>query len=205
MHWFEAIRQIVQDFGLWGVFFVMVIENIGIPLPTEIGFLVAQGLIAHGQVDYVLSVAVITAGHVAGAILGYGIGRWGDKKLTRFFSKSDHLKQTKQRVTDWYAKYGSATIFATRNFGYVRPWASLVAGFAKMPFGPFLIWTIIGSAVFSVLSLYLTKYVIYVWQNYPEMHIALSIVFGIMFFGLIGAELGREIYARVRGKSKSKE
>lgn len=200
MHWFITMRHIVEHWGMLGAFAVMVIENLGIPFPTEIGFLVAQGLISAGDISYPLAVIVITLGHVTGSVIAYSIGRWGDKKLTHYFTKNKRLKSAKERIEEWYHKYGSATIFFTRNFGYVRPWASLIAGFAKAPFTTFLLWTTIGSLVFSSFTLYITKYVVFIWQNNPDLHIIMSIIVGILFFGLIAAELGRNIYEKIFGK-----
>ncbi|MBI3495407.1 hypothetical protein HY065_02160, partial [Candidatus Berkelbacteria bacterium] len=42
----------LNDFGMLGVFFFMALENIGIPLPTEFAFLVAQRLIQTNVVSF---------------------------------------------------------------------------------------------------------------------------------------------------------
>ncbi|MFA6081955.1 MAG: DedA family protein [Patescibacteria group bacterium] len=196
MHWLHSIQILVSGWGMFGAFLVMVVENLGIPLPTEIGFIIAQNQVAKGEITYIYAVLVITFGHVVGAILGYAIGRWGDKKTRRFFERNEKLQNAKIRIKEWYDKWGIITILFTRNFGYVRPWSSLIAGFAQMPFWPFLIWTIIGSFIFSFISLTITKYLLVIWQNYPETHIIISIAAGFLFFGLIAFELGKKIYEK---------
>lgn len=198
MDWFADILNYIQQLGLIGVFLVMVVENLGIPIPTEIGFIVAQGLIIKGTLDYFSATLIITAGHIVGATIAYYIGFLGGKGLNRHFQNNAKWLITKERITAWYHKWGNITIFATRNFGYVRPWSSLVAGFAKMPFGPFFLWTTIGSFVFSFVSLTITKYLVIIWKNYPNLHILISIIMGVLFFALIGAELGKSIYAKIR-------
>lgn len=200
MEWFNHIQNYISELGLFGVFMVMVIENLGIPFPTEVGFIVAQGLIIKGTIDYFDATLIITAGHIFGAVLAYYIGYWGGSKLNRHLQNNAKWLLTKERITGWYKRWGSITIFVTRNFGYVRPWSSLVAGFAKMPFAPFLLWTAIGSFVFSFVSLTVTKYLVVIWRDYPQLHILISIIMGFLFFGLIGAEFGKQIYAKFHRK-----
>ncbi len=202
MHFFQSAQIIIQNLGLFGVFLVMLVENIGIPFPTEVGFLVAQGLITSGYTSYSFAVVIITSGHVAGSIISYGIGRFGNRKTTSHFEHNPRLKETKRKLTDWYRKYGSATIFFTRVFGYVRPWASLVAGFADVPFWPFLIWTTLGSLMFSSFSLYVTKYFVFVWQEFPEYHLLIALLVFVLFFGLIGYELAKGAYGKIRSRQK---
>ena len=196
MDWFAHVLNFVQELGIIGILLVMIVENLGIPFPTEVGFIVAQGLILKGTIDYFDAVLIITAGHIIGSVIAYYIGFAGGHGLNKRFRHNEKWQITKERVTLWYTRWGNITIFATRNFGYVRPWSSLVAGFAKMPFGTFLLWTAIGSFVFSFVSLTITKYLVVIWQNYPSLHILISIIMGLLFFGLVGAELGKKVYEK---------
>ncbi len=196
MSFIDSLQHTFAIYGMLGVFFIMLVENLGIPFPTEVGFLIAQSLIVHGSIHYVPAVLVITAGHVVGASIAYGIGRWGNHKTTAFFERSPKWLRAKQKLINWYYKYGNITVFGSRVFGYVRPWASLVAGFAKVPFGAFLLWTTLGSLVFSMVSISLTNYLVLVWRNFPELHILMVVVMFTLFFGLLTFELGRQTYDR---------
>ena len=78
----------VQAHGMHGVFLFMVIENLGVPFPTELGFLTAQGLVSAGYASYVSAFLVITAGHLFGAGVTYYSGRAGHGYLVNRFSHS---------------------------------------------------------------------------------------------------------------------
>lgn len=199
MH-FHQIQMLVQDWGILGAFLVMVVENLGIPFPTEVGFLVTQSLIEDHAILYPVAVAILTLGHITGSVIAYAIGRWGDKSLMNWLEKHSRMHASKQRLEIWYEKWGAWTVFISRIFGYIRPWASLVAGFAKVDFMTFLLWTSVGSLVFTVGSLYLTRYIIRYWIAYPQFHGAMLIVLFFIFFGAILFELGRQLYGRIRRK-----
>lgn len=194
----QAITVTINHLGLTGVFLVMVVENLGIPFPTEVGFLVAQGQIQAGQLTYPAAITLITLGHVVGACLAYGIGRWGDRKLTGIFERNRHWKEVQERVVRWYARYGNVTVFTTRLIGYVRPWSSLVAGFARLPMVPFVIWTTLGSLIFSSVSLYITRYIIAVWLAYPQFHTEMLIIIFLLFFSILITQIGRSLYGKIR-------
>lgn len=194
----HEVQTTIQDWGMFGAFLVMLVENLGVPFPTEVGFLVTQGLIEDHAIFYPLAVAILTLGHIVGASIAYAIGRWGDKSLQHFFAKNSRLHSSKKRLESWYAKWGSLTIFLTRIFGYVRPWASLTAGFARVDFGPFLLWTSVGSLVFTVSSLYLTRYIIRYWLRFPQFHAVMLVLIFLIFFGTILFEIGRQLYGQIR-------
>jgi len=188
----DSLQTTFSSLGVSGIFLVMMIENLGIPFPTEVGFLIAQGLITTGHLTYSSAVIIITAGHVVGSLIAYTIGRWGDQKTVHYFARNKRMADVKTRLITWYSKYGGLTVFGSRIFGYVRPWASLVAGFARVPLGPFLLWTSLGSLLFSIVSLSLTNYIVYIWHHYPGLHILMVIIMFCLFFGLLGFELIRQ-------------
>jgi len=185
----EQITMIIfhafQSLGAIGIFISMFIENIGIPLPTEIGYLLGQELISSGTHSWLFILAVLTMGHTCGAIVSYYFGRLGDNKLSKKIEKSKKFKNIHEKLENWYSKYGSITVFATRFIGYVRPWSSFVAGFSRIKFTPFIIWTFLGSLLFNIISLFLTGILIMVWREYEYLHIIISVVGFLLFFGLV--------------------
>jgi len=167
-----------------GAFFSLVIENIGIPFPVEAAYLVASEMIKHGQ-SYYFWLILLTAGHLCGSMISYGIGWWGEEYLMKRFSAKPGFIKASNSIHKWYQHYGSYTIFATRFIGYVRPWASLVAGFAKINWQPFLGWTFIGSLLFNILALEITVYFMDLWARYGWLLRALMIVFFLLSFTAI--------------------
>ncbi|HWP96360.1 MAG TPA: VTT domain-containing protein [Syntrophomonadaceae bacterium] len=109
---------------------------------------------------------VLTAAHLVGSTLAYGLGWWGDDWLTKHLDKSPRFIKTSQAIHKWYAKHGMVTVFATRFIGYVRPWSSLVAGFAHIDFLPFISCTFAGSVLFNIIVLVFTKHMLDLWYQF---------------------------------------
>lgn len=193
IHWSISV---VSHYGLWGVFSIMTIENLGIPFPTEAGFLVAQKLISNKQISFFYAFLIINLGLDFGAVVSYLVGRYGDELLIKKLDRTNKIEKTHQKIINWYGKYGNITVFATRLIGYVRPWSSFVAGLAEVPFGMFLLWTILGSAIFSLITMIFTKYLIHYWNRFENYHVLIGISLAICFFGLLIYELFKYIFKK---------
>jgi membrane protein DedA with SNARE-associated domain len=101
----------------------MVIENISIPLPTEIDYLIGQNIINRKLFSYQLVLLVLTIGHLTGSLIAYSIGRWGDNFVHQKLKNNSKILKTQKKLIDWYNKYGEITVFLTRFIGYIRPWS----------------------------------------------------------------------------------
>jgi len=177
--------SLISQYGLLGIFISMLIENIGIPLPTEGAFLVAAHLINQGHYSFWLMYWFIVASHMIGATVAYGLGRWFNRGLMHRFSKSKKFADAERSIHLWYDKYGSITVLATRLVGYVRPWSSLIAGAAEFPFWPFLYWSLVGTLIFVYPTMKISALLMTVWNRYPVTHVAISVVLIASLFGIL--------------------
>lgn len=191
-----AIFHFFRGLGIYGVFLSMFIENIGIPLPTELGYLVGQELVNLGKYHYWLILLVTTGGHVLGSLFAYSLGRWGDSAVSRRIRKTSKFIKIHEKLAKWYQKYGNLTVFVTRFVGYVRPWSSYVAGFAGVSFWPFFTLTLVGSLIFNIFNLYFASVFILIWRKYVILHLLIVLVVGLLFFGFIIYELLRGLKKR---------
>lgn len=171
----ESLISLISHYGLLGIFVSMLIENVGVPLPTEGAFLVASHLINQGQYSFWMMYWFIVASHMIGAVVAYGLGRWFNRGLMHRFAKSKKFTEAEKAIRLWYAKYGSITVLATRLIGYVRPWSSLVAGAAEFPFWPFLFWSLVGTLIFVYPTMRISALLMTLWNRYPITHIFISV------------------------------
>lgn len=186
-HYFNQIRRggaNLQLFKLAVIFFSIVIENVGVPLPVEASYILAASLIKDGH-SYFFMLTVLTMAHLAGSIIAYGLGCWGEGWLTRHLQKRPRFIKASQAIHRWYAQHGKATVFATRFIGYVRPWSSLVAGFAHVNFPSFVFYTLSGSFLFNIIVLVCTKYLLNLWYQYGYWFKVSSVTLCLMSFGAL--------------------
>lgn len=173
-----------KSLGLLGAFLSMFIENVGVPLPTEIGYLIGQNMIVQGVHSYFFILFVLTAGHLAGALVSYGVGRWGGEMVMTKLKGNKKINEVHVKLEKWYKKYGSLTVFLTRFVGYVRPWSSLVAGFAEVPFWPFLLWTTLGTIIFNIMTLYFSGVILLVWRRFAFFHFWIILIVAVSFLAV---------------------
>ncbi len=115
---------------------------------------------------------------VAGGIVGYFIGKFGGEKLfspDARFLKSKYLEESHA----FFEKYGPATLVLARFVPFVRTFAPLAAGAAKMTFPKFLMWTVVGAIVWAdgilLLGVWLGK-IDWVRNNIDLIFIAIVLV-----------------------------
>lgn len=150
------IIGIMERFGYLGVFFVIALENLFPPIPSELilsfgGFMTTRTSLSLPGV-----IAGATAGSVFGAAILYRIGLFlGGTRVRRLIrSKGRFLKITvsdMKRAMAWYEKYEYKAVFFCRMVPILRSIISVPAGMAKMPFLPFLALTAAGSLIWNTV------------------------------------------------------
>ena len=163
----DYIFSLINHYGAWFAYLLVVAENMGVPFPVEFVYLYFQNLIGLHQASFFSVTIMLTLSHMAGAIASFYIGRAGNSVIADRFKHSKGLIKARERTERWYKKYGSVTIFIARLVGYVRPWSSLIAGFGKENFWKFIAWTALGSLIFSVGALLFANAILYILVTYP--------------------------------------
>ena len=174
--------------GLPGIGLFILLENIGVPLPTETAYIVAQALITSHRVNYLQVIIVFQLAHF--------IGSWTSYELGFRFRHSQRVRDVEPKVSQiqtlfngWLTKYGLAAVFFSRLIGYVRPWASYIAGAAEIPRNSFLLWSFLGSLTFNVIALSVTRSIVHLWQRYPSTRFAMTTFFFLGVIALIAWEV----------------
>jgi len=152
----EWVKDVIESLGYPGVVFIVALENLFPPIPSEVVLPFAGFLSGEGRFDFWLVVLAATAGSVIGAWILYYVGRWigedwGRQILLdrgRFFLMS---AADLERADRWFADHGRSTVFFARLVPGVRSLVSLPAGFARQPLAEFTLYTTLGSAVWNVL------------------------------------------------------
>lgn len=151
---FDAIMAIFTKLGVLGVFLLMVAENIFPPIPSEVILPLAGYGAAQRQQPLALIILAGTLGSTAGATAWYYAGRWlGLERLKRFASRRGRwLTLTPQEVDDvghWFQRHGRPAVLLGRMLPGVRTLISVPAGVTAMPLLPFLLYTLVGSTIWT--------------------------------------------------------
>ena len=136
----DTLHHLMQSYGLWLLFSVIMLESMGLPLPGET-LLVTAALYAateHGFSIYaVIGVAALAA--VVGDNLGYLIGRSVGWPLLHRYGKYVHLTAARLRVGQYlFQQHGGKIVFFGRFVAFLRAFAALLAGANRMHWSHFL-------------------------------------------------------------------
>jgi membrane protein DedA with SNARE-associated domain len=142
--------NLVESAGYPGLFFVMVLGNIGLPVGTEIVVPAAGALAATGHLSsWWLAGLVATAGEIVGGTLLYAVGFIGGRPFVQRWGKYIKLSEKKlDQFHDFYDRYGNGVVFVCRFLPVIRGVSALPAGVSRMQKRYFLIYTLLGSAMF---------------------------------------------------------
>ena len=161
----ESLIHAITGLGIAAVLLVVYAESgllIGFVLPGDsllftAGYMVNQEILrlfGH-PLNIHLFVAAIALMAILGDSTGYAFGHKVGRKLflkpnSRFFKKK-YLEQAEQ----FYQKHGSLTIVLARFVPVVRTFAPIVAGASKMHYNTFLLFNIVGGALWAAIFTYL--------------------------------------------------
>ncbi len=153
---FDIITSILASLGGFGVFLLMLAENVFPPIPSEVILPLAGYTAAQGRGSLWVVAIAGTLGSAAGAVLWYYVGRWiGIDRLKRFAARHGRwLTLTPvevDHVDRWFDRYGRRAVLFGRMVPGVRTLISVPAGVSGMPLGPFLVSTLAGSAIWTVI------------------------------------------------------
>lgn len=144
------ITGFIQSAGYYGLAVLMAMESMIFPVPSEAvmpfaGFLVADGVFTFNKV-----IIFSTIGSIIGSLLSYYIGAYAGRPFINKFGRYLLLSHKDMDITErFFRKYGTFTIFVSRFIPVIRHLISLPAGMARMNLWKFLLYTILGAAMWN--------------------------------------------------------
>ena len=162
LHIDQYMAMIVRDYHAWtyAILFIIIFCETGLVvtpfLPGDSLLFVAGAISA--LPDMPISIHILVIILFAAAILGdscnYMIGHFFGRRLfnnpkSKIFKQS-HLEKTHE----FYKKYGGKTIILARFIPIVRTFAPFVAGMGKMNYYYFMVYNLVGGAVWVTIFCY---------------------------------------------------
>lgn len=153
------IMDIVKNAGYIGIFIGMTVESSFFPFPSEIILIPAGALIARGEMTFFSVFLAGILGSLAGAVINYLIALFlGRVAVDLMISKYGRFlfinKGQLKRYDNYFKEYGDITTFIGRLIPGVRQLISLPAGFSRMNFFKFLLFTGLGAGIWIIILIY---------------------------------------------------
>lgn len=150
----DWITAFLARTGYFGVALLMVAENVFPPIPSELIMPLAGFSAARGALRLPLVVLAGTLGSVLGALPWYAAGRWlGEGRLARWTSRHGRWLTLSPadvgRAQNTFGRHGGKAVLFGRLVPAVRTLISVPAGVARMAFGRFLVFSALGSVLWT--------------------------------------------------------
>ena len=178
-----AIQTFIRDIGYVGIFILMILESTFVPVPSVLvmpfgGFLATEAGGNHFILPLVI--AMNSAGALVGSTLFYLFGARGGKPLLLRYGKWFLIKPADiERTELYFQKPGRMTVLIARFIPVVRHFISFVAGVGKMPMGPFLLQTFIGSTLWGGFLAVVGYFLGENWKAFTDTWKKFDVVIGV--------------------------
>jgi len=150
------VIEVMEQFGYFGVFLMMALENLFPPIPSEIVLPFGGFLTSYSNLTVIGVITAATLGSVIGAMILYSVGLLMDvSRLEKLVDHFGHILRIKKedvhKADAWFDKYGSWTVFFCRMVPLIRSLISIPAGMSNMNFYKFLFLTTAGTLIWNVI------------------------------------------------------
>lgn len=152
----HAVTDLVARNGYLAVLVLMLLGSACIPIPSEVvmafGGALASSTLAEkllGDPSKSLGLFPVMVAGVVGSVIGsclaYWVGAVGGRPLIDRFGRYLLLRPHEvDRAHDWFERHGEAAVFWVRLIPLARAFISLPAGIARMNFGRFTVYSLLG-------------------------------------------------------------
>lgn len=156
----QWIIDIMSDYGYFGIFFLIMLENVFPPIPSEVILTVGGFMTSTTDMTIPGVILASTAGSVTGAVVLYGVGLLLDvERLEKIVDKYGRVLRVKRadiyRADAWFDRYGIWTIFFARLIPLIRSLISIPAGMANTKFWLFITFTTLGTLLWNTVLVFI--------------------------------------------------
>ena len=187
------IIHLIQSSGYFGVFVLMVLNSMAIPIPSEVTLPFAGFLANQGSLVLILVIITGILGDLVGSIIGYSIGYFLEenlllsliKKYGKLILVTEH---DYHQATTWIKKYGAPVVFFGKMLPGVKSFVAIAAGITEVKFTKFIISIILSALIYVSFVTYVGFYLGSKWDTLGgyfrkfELVIVVFLILGVLFY-----------------------
>ena len=202
----DLLLGIVETLGYPGLALLSLLENLVPPVPSEFVLPFAGFLVAADRLNGPLVLLATAVGGFVGTTAFYWLGRQlGDAKVRAFIGRYGRFVLLQgadyDQALKFFQKHDVKVVFWGRFVPGIRSLISLPAGVARMPFGPFALFTLLGTALWSS-ALLLAGYLLGArWELVLDVVDRFELVLWAVVFALLAAWVVWRLRARARQRA----
>ncbi|MEK4712439.1 MULTISPECIES: DedA family protein [unclassified Sporosarcina] len=183
------ITEFMDQFGYFGVFLLIMIENVFPPIPSEVILTFGGFMTTYSDMTRMGVIIAATVGSIIGAMILYSIGLFLDvarleKIVDRWGGVLRLTRKDIRKADAWFDKYGPWTVLLCRLVPLIRSLISIPAGMSNMNFPLFILLTTIGSLIWNTALVMIGAAVGDNWQSIVHyMDIYSNVAYALLAIG----------------------
>ncbi|MBZ0274257.1 DedA family protein [bacterium] len=180
----------------------MTIESSAIPFPSEIVIPPAGALAQEGRMSLTLVILCGGVGSVIGAMINYVAALWLGRPFFERYGKYFLVTEEKlKKADDFFERYGAIATLTCRFITVIRQLVSIPAGLARMNLTKFVLYTAIGSTLWSAVLAFFGYFLGAGEDVLKEYKGSLTVAMVILAVAIIGSYVAYVVVQRRRTAS----
>jgi membrane protein DedA with SNARE-associated domain len=195
----DSLPYWLSHYGYFGLFAVLMLGIIGVPVPEESLLTFAGMMVYQGRLELGPTLLAAFLGSSCGITVSYTLGRGVGRVLTRRLGRAIRVTpEQMQRVEAWFERAGHWGLLWGYFLPGIRHLTAVVAGATRLPFLDFAVFAYAGALLWSFTFVTLGTLAGRHWARVSaEVHGNLVIASGIVIAALLAAlVLGRILRRR---------
>lgn len=177
----DALLKLISHYGYAGLFGLLVLGIVGLPVPDETLLVFSGYLISKGRLHPALTFLSALCGSGCGISISYLIGRIFGYGFVHRYGRYVHLSETRiELVNHWFHRVGDWLLTIGYFIPGVRHFTAFVAGMSKLEYPVFAAFAYPGAALWVSSFLALGYFVGDKWQEaFATLHrylVAITII-----------------------------
>ena len=196
----ETFTYWLTRYGYFGLFSLLMLGIIGVPIPEETLLTFSGVLVYRGHLELGPTLLAAFLGSCCGITVSYGLGRVFGIVLTTRFGRVLRVNPEKvEQVHVWFERVGHWGLLWGYFLPGIRHLTALLAGATRLRYADFALFAYAGALVWSFTFVSLGALAGRQWARVSEqVHHNLLIASGVIAALLLCALIGRWALARLR-------
>jgi len=184
----QFLIPLISQYGYIGLFVILLITILGLPVPVEFLLAFVGFLSFTGQLNPVLAIIFAAAGCAAGSTISYFLGIFFQHKIIGHLEKHAGGKRL-EKMLNWYQLHGEKLLTAGYFIPGLRHVSGYIAGFSKLEFRKFALYSYLGATLWTAMFIMLGqslgsrwKILLPVIHHYALLLAALVVILSALFY-----------------------
>ena len=182
------LTDLFARYGYFVVFFGVLLENAGVPVPGETILLAGAALARFGHLKLPYVIVFAICGAVLGDNVGFYIGRRGGRVLIERRGRMFGITPARLEQFDgFFQRHGATTVFIARFVTGLRVVGAILAGASHLAWGRFLIFNAAGAIAWATTFGTVGYLLGYSWETIEQWigHLGLVLLIVIAAAGVL--------------------